>query len=115
MKRLGIWCAGCSTGHEVYSLAMAFAEDSVRWRGWKIDIIGTDVSRGAIARARTGLYSQFDVLRGLPVLQLIRWFVEEAGQRWRIRQEKRDSGRFQPHSPAHSEDQTADTQTLMST
>src|SRR3546814_6771840 len=53
-KRLSIWCAGCSTGQEVYSLDMAFAEDSVRWRGWKIDIIGTDVSRGAIESARTG-------------------------------------------------------------
>ena len=99
-KRLNIWCAGCSTGQEVYSLAMAFAEDSVRWRGWKIDIIGTDVSRGAIDRAREGLYSQFEVQRGLPVLQMIRWFEEEEGQQWRIRPEIRESVRFQHHSLA---------------
>lgn len=97
-KKLSIWCAGCSTGQEVYSLAMAFAEDKVRWRGWTIDIVGTDVSRSAIERARTGLYSQFEVQRGLPVLQMIRWFDEEEGQQWRIMPQIRDSVRFQQHS-----------------
>ena len=99
-KKLNIWCAGCSTGQEVYSLAMAFAEDKIRWQGWKIDIVGTDVSRGAIDRARAGLYSQFEVQRGLPVLQMIRWFEEEPGQQWRIASRIRDSVRFQQHSLA---------------
>jgi chemotaxis protein methyltransferase CheR len=97
-KRISIWCAGCSTGQEVYSLAMAFAEDQVRWRGWKIDIVGTDVSRTAVERARAGLYSQFEVQRGLPVLQMIRWFEEEEGQQWRVSSQLRDSVRFQLHS-----------------
>lgn len=97
-KKLSIWCAGCSTGQEVYSLAMAFAEDKVRWRDWTIDIVGTDVSRSAIERARSGLYSQFEVQRGLPVLQMIRWFDEEEGQQWRIMPQIRDSVRFQHHS-----------------
>lgn len=97
-KRISIWCAGCSTGQEVYSLAMAFAEDKVRWRDWTIDIVGTDVSRSAIERAKSGLYSQFEVQRGLPVLQMIRWFDEEEGQQWRIMRQIRDSVRFQHHS-----------------
>ncbi len=41
-KKLAIWCAGCSTGQEVYSLAMTFAEEKLRWQGWKIEIVGTD-------------------------------------------------------------------------
>ena len=53
-KRLSIWCAGCSTGQEAYSLAMSFAEDKSRWQGWKIDIVGTDLSRACIDRARSG-------------------------------------------------------------
>ena len=97
-KKLSIWCAGCSTGQEIYSLAMTFAEEKLRWQGWKIDILGTDVSRSAVERAREGLYTQFEVQRGLPVLQMIRWFSEEEGQQWRISPELRDSVRFQVHS-----------------
>lgn len=97
-RRLRIWCAGCSTGQEVYSLAMSFAEDKLRWRGWNIDILGTDVSRSAVERAREGAYSQFEVQRGLPVVQMMRWFREEPGSRWRIAPALRDSVRFQVHS-----------------
>lgn len=97
-RRLRIWCAGCSTGQEVYSLAMSFAEDKPRWRGWSIDILGTDVSRSAVERAREGVYSQFEVQRGLPVVQMMRWFREEPGSQWRIASALRDSVRFQVHS-----------------
>lgn len=97
-KRLRIWCAGCSTGQEVYSLAMTFAENRTRWDGWRIDILGTDVSRSAIEQARQGHYSQFEVQRGLPVLQMIRWFGEEPGQNWLVVPELRDTVRFQVHS-----------------
>jgi chemotaxis protein methyltransferase CheR len=97
-RKLSIWCAGCSTGQEVYSLAMSFADDRSRWQGWKIDILGTDVSRSAIDRAREGLYSQFEVQRGLPVMQMMRWFEEEPGNQWRISPQMRDSVRFQVHS-----------------
>ena len=102
-KRLNIWCAGCSTGQEAYSLAMAFAEDRLRWQGWKIDIVATDVSAGAIERARAGVYSQFEVQRGLPVLQMIRWFEEEGPQKWRIAPQLRESVSFQVHNLAAAE------------
>src|SRR5690606_21335175 len=48
VKRLAIWSVGCSTGQEVYSLAMLFAEQPARWRDWTIDILGTDVARSVI-------------------------------------------------------------------
>lgn len=97
-RRLSIWCAGCSTGQEAYSLAMSFADDAARWRGWTIDILGTDLSKNAIGRAKAGTYSQFEVQRGLPVMQMIRWFEELGGGDWRISQKLRDSVRFEPRN-----------------
>ena len=47
-----------------------------RWQGWKIEIVATDLSANAIARARAGTYSQFEVQRGLPIAQMLRWFTE---------------------------------------
>jgi chemotaxis protein methyltransferase CheR len=94
-RRLSIWCVGCSTGQEAYSLAMSFADDKARWTGWQIEIVGTDLSRAAIGRAQAGTYSQFEVQRGLPVMQMIRWFEELGGGDWRISQKLRDSVRFE--------------------
>ena len=93
-KKLSIWCAGCSTGQEAYSLAMTFAEEKLRWQGWKIDIVGTDLSRNAIERARKGIYSQFEVQRGLAVMQMVRWFEELGGGEWQIAEPIRDMVRF---------------------
>ena len=94
VRRLSIWCAGCSSGQEAYSLAMNFAEQKLRWRGWKIDIVGTDLSRSAIERARAGQYSQFEVQRGLPVVQMLRWFEEQDGA-WQATRALRDMVRFE--------------------
>ena len=94
-RRLAIWCAGCSTGQEVYSLAMSFADEKTRWQGWKIDIVGTDLSRRTVERARQGTYSQFEVQRGLPVVQMIRWFDEVGGREWRVSPTLRDAVRFE--------------------
>ena len=93
-KRLSIWSAGCSTGQEAYSLAMLFAEDPVKWAGWTIDILGTDVSESAVRRARDGVYSQFEVQRGLGINQMIRWF-EETENGWRAVEPLRRTVRFQ--------------------
>jgi chemotaxis protein methyltransferase CheR len=96
-KRIKIWSAGCSTGQEAYSLAMLFAEDPVQWRGWTVDILGTDVSSAVVDRARNGLYSQFEVQRGLGINQTIRWF-EENTDGWRAIEELRKPVRFQVHN-----------------
>jgi chemotaxis protein methyltransferase CheR len=93
-KRLRIWSAGCSTGQEVYSLAMLFAEEPHNWAGWTIDILGTDVSTSCIDRARDGAYSQFEVQRGLGINQMIRWF-EECADGWRAVEALRKPVRFQ--------------------
>ncbi len=96
-KRLRIWSAGCSTGQEVYSLAMLFAEEPQKWLGWTIDILGTDVSTSCIDRARHGIYSQFEVQRGLGINQTIKWF-EECPDGWRAVEPLRKPVRFQVHN-----------------
>jgi chemotaxis protein methyltransferase CheR len=96
-KRLRIWSAGCSTGQEVYSLSMLFAEEAEKWRGWTIDILGTDVSTSCIDRARSGAYSQFEVQRGLGINQMIKWF-EETPDGWRAVEPLRKPVRFQVHN-----------------
>lgn len=93
-KRLSIWSAGCSTGQEALSLAMLFAEQPARWQGWRIDILGTDISGRAIETARGGLYTQFEIQRGLGVSQMLRWFNETADG-WRPRPELRRPIRFE--------------------
>ncbi|HEX9953960.1 MAG TPA: protein-glutamate O-methyltransferase CheR [Allosphingosinicella sp.] len=100
-KRLRIWCAGCSTGQEVWSLAMIFAEQARRWTGWSIEIVGTDVSAAAVAQARSGAYSQFEVQRGLPVTQMMRWFSDGVPKSWRIDPALARTVRFQRHNLLH--------------
>jgi len=97
-KRLRIWCAGCSTGQEAYSIAMRIAEQKTRWAGWTIDILGTDVSRAAVEKARKGVYTQFEVQRGLAVTQMMRWFAEQDGQTWQLADEIRRMVRFELRS-----------------
>ena len=96
-KHIRIWSAGCSTGQEAYSLAMLFAEDSLKWQGWTIDILGTDVSGAVVDRARAGTYTQFEVQRGLGINQMIRWF-EETDEGWRAAEALRRQIRFQVHN-----------------
>ena len=96
-RRLRIWCAGCSTGQEAYSLAMMLGEACQRWGGWMIDILATDVSAAAIARAREGLYNQLEIQRGLPIKQMMRHFRKE-GEQWRASGALRRMIRFKVHN-----------------
>jgi len=96
-RRIRIWSAGCSTGQEAYSLAMLFAESQTNWRDWTIDILATDVSNSVIDRARSGVYTQFEVQRGLGINQTIRWF-EEGDDGWRAVEALRKPVRFQVHN-----------------
>lgn len=75
-KHLRIWSAGCGTGQETYSIAMALKDIESKLKGWKIEILGTDISSQAIRKAGAGDYTQFEVQRGLPVAHLIRHFQE---------------------------------------
>ncbi len=78
-RRLRIWSAGCSTGQEPLSLAMLFAERGMGDGLCAPEIVATDLSPAALARARSGKFSQFEIQRGLPVRRMMTWFDSQGG------------------------------------
>lgn len=87
-KRIRIWCAAASTGQEPYSLAMCLKEMGPRLAGWRIEMIATDLSNEVLDKARAGIYSQFEVQRGLPIQMLLKYFTQ-TGETWQISTEIR--------------------------
>ena len=87
-KRLRIWCAACAAGQEPYSIAMLLDDAKLTARGWNIDLIATDLSAEMIARAEEGLYTHFEVQRGLAIRRLVAHFTQEGGS-WRIHENMR--------------------------
>jgi chemotaxis protein methyltransferase CheR len=96
-RRIRIWCAASSTGQEPYSLAMLLAEDEKRLAGWKIEIVATDFVEDALRKAEKGLYSQFEVQRGMPVSMLVKYF-DKVGNGWQIKPALRGRIAFREHN-----------------
>ncbi len=82
-RSVRIWCAAGSTGQEPYSLAMSLKEMGAALAGWRIEIVATDLSLEVLEKSRTGLYSQFEVQRGLPIQMLVKYF-KQTGELWQI-------------------------------
>ena len=87
------WCAGCSTGQEAYSLAMLVEENRARFPRLQLQIVGSDLSQRALEKARSGLYTQFEVQRGLPIRYLINHF-EKVEDNWRVSTRLRQAVRW---------------------
>ena len=96
-RTLAIWSAGCSTGQEPYSIAMAIREHFPELLTWQLTILGTDISASVLDRARHGRYGQLEVNRGLPANLLVRHFTR-AGMEWEIEEPIRRMVRFQRHN-----------------
>jgi chemotaxis protein methyltransferase CheR len=93
-RSLKIWCAAASSGQEPYSIAMVLNEMSSKFIGWNNQIIGTDISTDILEKASNGIYSQFEVQRGLPVQFLVKYF-EKVDENWQISQKLRDMIKYQ--------------------
>ena len=87
-KSLRIWSAACSTGQEPYSIAMCLKEKAAQLAGWRIEIVGTDLSQEVLDKSRAGIYSQFEVQRGLPIQLLVKYFAQ-IGELWQLNSEIR--------------------------
>ena len=82
-RSIRIWCAAGSTGQEPYSLAMCVKEMSASLGGWRVEIMATDISQEVLEKSKAGIYSQFEVQRGLPIQMLVKYFKQN-GDLWQI-------------------------------
>ncbi len=82
-RALNIWCAACSSGQEPYSIAMLVHDIIGADPSWRVRLLATDLSPAMLARTKAGLYTQFEVNRGLPAHRLVRHFRRE-GLGWQI-------------------------------
>ncbi len=92
-RRIRIWCAAASTGQEPYSLAMTLKAMGSALAGYRVDILATDLSSSVLTRAKDGIYSQFEVQRGLPIQLLVKHFAQ-VGENWQIAPEIRAMVQF---------------------
>ncbi|MFN4008881.1 MAG: CheR family methyltransferase [Pannonibacter sp.] len=82
-RSVKIWCAAASTGQEPYSLGICLKEAAHKVAGWRFRILGTDLSSEVLEKAKAGIYSQFEVQRGLPIQMLLKYFAQQ-GDLWQI-------------------------------
>jgi chemotaxis protein methyltransferase CheR len=94
-RQLVIWSGACATGQEIYSVALLIRQQVPELATWALDLIGTDISEQALARAQAGRYSQLEIGRGL-ASHLLLDFFEQDGLEFCLRDEVRRMVRFHP-------------------
>jgi chemotaxis protein methyltransferase CheR len=99
-RRIRIWCAAASTGQEPYSLAMCLKEMGEPIAGRQIEIVATEFSTQVLEKAKSGIFSQFEVQRGLPIQLLIKYF-DQVGDSWQINPDVRAMVQFRPFNLLH--------------
>ena len=99
-RRIRIWCAAASTGQEPYSVAMCVSAMASTLAGWHVEILATDISADVLERAEQGIYSHFEVQRGLPIALLLQYFTQ-VGDKWQIAPQLRSMVTFRPFNLLH--------------
>ncbi len=90
-----LWSAAASSGQEPYSLSMILKEAGAPWNSWNLDLLATDISKDILAQAQSGIYSQFEVQRGLPIKLLMSYFTQIENQ-WKINDDIINMVRYKP-------------------
>jgi len=91
-----IWSAACSTGQEAYSIAMTLKEESIKYPGFTAEIYATDLAEKVLERGRAGVYSQFEIQRGLPITMLMKYFAQRPNNNWEINDALKSMVKFAP-------------------
>jgi chemotaxis protein methyltransferase CheR len=99
-RPIRVWCAAAATGQEPYSLAMSLKEMGDKIVGREIEIVATEFSTQVLEKAKSGLFSQFEVQRGLPIRLLIKYFAQ-VGDTWQINPDVRAMVQFRPFNLLH--------------
>ena len=99
-RSIRIWCAASSTGQEPYSLAMILKEMSATLSGWRVEIIATDLSQEVLEKSKAGIFSQFEVQRGLPIQMLVKHFTQ-INEMWQLSPEIRAMVQFRQLNLLH--------------
>lgn len=92
-RTLNIWSNACSSGQEVYSIAMMLREHFPVLQGWKVRLIASDLSQSILRKAQEGIFNQTEVNRGLPMPLLLKYFTKNH-LNWQIKEEIRSSIEF---------------------
>ena len=94
-RRIRIWCAAAATGQEPYSLAIYLKEMKDKIADWRIEILATDLATGVLEKAKAGIYTQFEVQRGLAIQLLMKYFAQ-VGEMWQIGADIRAMVQYRP-------------------
>lgn len=94
--RIRIWSAACSTGQEPYSVAMSLLEEAPKMGGFTYEIMATDISPRVLRKAQEGIYTQFEVQRGLPIQMLLKYFKQLPDNNWQANDTLRSMVTFKP-------------------
>ncbi|UEM20247.1 protein-glutamate O-methyltransferase [Skermanella mucosa] len=96
-RSVRIWSAACSSGQEAYSLAMLLLDEGAKLDGWRFEIVGTDLSSEMVEKAKAGIYTQFEVQRGLPITHLVKYF-KQIGDKWQLNDKIRQMVSFREYN-----------------
>jgi len=99
-RSIRIWCAASSTGQEPYSLAMILKEMGASMSGWRVEIVATDLSQEVLEKSKSGIFSQFEVQRGLPIQLLVKHFTQ-INETWQLSPEIRAMVQFKQLNLLH--------------
>ncbi|MBT5094464.1 MAG: protein-glutamate O-methyltransferase CheR, partial [Halobacteriovoraceae bacterium] len=87
---INIWCGGCSSGQEPYSILMALSERLSASEIERINITATDISSEILTKAKSGTYTNLEIQRGLPITHLVKYFSDNSNESWTVKKEIRD-------------------------